>query len=405
MEANKTENWCTSPYNFISRVLKPETLGHVELHDTTLRDGEESAGVVFGKEEKIKIAQALDDLGVLRIELGLFVAPPKDSAEAIKAIMDLGLRAKVFAAYGATEEQTITGLDLARKCDVSHVLIGVVPSSDIMIEKVWNKTRDWVVESYVKAISYAKDHGMYVISFFPDSTRADLGFLIHLMKAAVNEGHADSVTLVDSLGVTAPEAIAYLVKKIKKQIKSPLEIHCHNDFGLGVANAIAAYRAGAEVIHTSVNGLGWRIGNPSLEEVAISLRMLYGVNLNLRFEKLCDLSRLVEKLSRQSLGFNKPVSGKGAFLYEQAGGLKKLIEKGELAFGVPYVPEFVGQKLRVILSKWSDATAVEMKLKEADISATVEQIEKMVWKVREQSMRKKRPITKYEFREIVRETT
>jgi len=403
MQTNKTEKWCVSPYNFIESVLRPETLRHVELHDTTLRDGEESSGVVFGKEEKIKIAQALDEVGIPRIELGLFIAPPKDSAEAIKAIMDLGLRAKVFATYGAMEDQAKMGLDLALKCDVSHVLIGNVPSSDIMLEKVWNKTRDWAIERYVEAISSAKDHGMYVISFFPDSTRADLGFLIRLMKAAVEEGHADSVTLVDSFGVTTPEAIAYLVKKIKKEIKNPLEIHCHNDYGLGVSNAIAAYRAGAEVIHTSVNGLGYRCGNPSFEEVAISLRVLYGVNLKLKFEKLYGLCKLVEELSGQSIGFNKPVSGEGGFLYEQASSLKTFIEKGELASGVPYVPDFVGQKLKIILSKWSDAAAVEMKLKEVGVSATTDQIEKIVLKVREHSIRKKRAITKDEFKEITRE--
>jgi len=394
--------WYVSPYNFIPEVESVTRPKKVELHDTTLRDGEEMAGVVFGEEEKVEIARALDDLGIRRIELDLQGISAKP--EILKTICNLGLEAKVFAMFGASFAKE--KVDFAVNCGVDGVLI-IIPCSDVFmkagvdtlsLEKKYD--RSYVTETAVKAIEYAKDNGLFV-NFFPyDASRADLDFYISLVREA-EKAKADSITVVDTFGVALPKAMAYLVRKVKEAVRIPVEVHPHNDYGLATATCLAGYEAGAEVIHSTVNGIGLRAGNACTEEIAMALLALYGVDLGLKYEELYDLCKLVEKLSKVPVARHKPVGGDGAFAYEWVGHVQRFVDEGIPEIYMGYRPEVVGQKVHGVLAQGSTLPSVEMKLKELGIGATRSEMERMLQMIKKRSIEKKEAVTDEEFRQIV----
>ena len=386
----KTKNWNVSPYNFADEVRSTNIPQKVEIHDTTLREGEQTAGVVFRSEEKLKIAFALCDLGIRHIEVALLTTG-EHGPEALKAVAGAGLDATISTMALALNREQI---DLAFKCDVSNLYLVHNTSLQWDLPKpAFESLSDKLVDNIV----YAKEHGAYVNFFLVDSTRMSWASLSGLMKNAVEQGHADSVTLADSYGVGTPETYEYLVRKIKEVTGVPVEVHCHNSFGLGTSNTLAGYRAGAERLHTSVNGIGM-LGFAATEEVVMALKALYNADLELRYEKLYGLCKLVEKLSRTKLTRYKPVSGDYALGYEA-------IERVKSALGVllvPYNPEFVGQKINCMCCKTSDISAIEAKLKEFDISATQDQKEFMLTKVKELATEERRAVTDNEFKDIVK---
>ncbi|MFX0203224.1 MAG: LeuA family protein, partial [Candidatus Hodarchaeota archaeon] len=243
--------------------------------------------------------------------------------------------------------------------------------------------------------------GLFV-NFFPmDSTRARPSFLEKLLCEVMEKGGPDSVSVVDTVSAALPSALGALVRKVKNLVKVPVEVHAHNDFGLGVAGALSAVEAGAEVIHVSANGLGERCGNTALEEVAVCLKVLYGVETNLRYNKLQELAILVEKHSRMELPRNKPVVGRMAFTRESGLGID--VFKRHPKAMLPYCPEFVGQKFNMVLGKKSGRPSIKVKLEEMGISATEEQIDNMVKLVKTRGIEKKGTLTDEEFEKITRE--
>jgi len=393
MSSWKTENWYVSHLNFLDEVTASITIRKkAVIHDVTLRDGGHSVGLVFGKDEQLEIAEALDDLGISRIEVSS--RPNPEDVEAAKIVASSGLNADIFTFLTTAEGRA--GIDIALKCGISNIVLGTA-ISDVAINAA-NLTREKVIAQIIDAVTYAKDHGLFVTFFTIDSTRADSGFAIQTVNAGVNEAHADSVAVVDSYGVATPEAMRYLTKKYMETVKGrvPVEVHCHNDFGLGLANAIAAFCAGAEVIHASFNGLGPKCGNPATEEVAVCLKILYGVDLNLRYEKLYGVSKLIEKLSKHPLAKNKPVVGEDVFSSESGSAIRSM-EKPSYS---PYNPTFVGQIPRLCLSKRSDLKAIQEKARMLEIIATEEQMKSMLKMVQVLSYNYGRAITDDEFKII-----
>lgn len=398
MSAWKTDNWQVSPIDFINEVTASlATHKKPAIHDATLRDGLESVGVVFGREEKVEVAKALDDFGISRIEVGLGTSV--EEMETVKIIANSGLKAKIFTFR--TIQEGRAGIDLALKYGITHV-VSATYASDTGIKSM-GLTREQVIAQIIDTVTYAKAHGMYVNFFTIDSTRADLDFLLQAVSVAANEAHADSVSLVDSFGVTNPEAIRYLTKKYIEAVKGkvPVEIHCHNDFGLGLANAIAGYNAGADVIHASFNGLGNRAGNPATEEVAVCLRVLYGADLNLKYEKLFSVCKLVEKLSKWTLANNKPISGSGVFATESGATFTNM---GKPSCS-PYNPGFIGQVPELVFAKRSDIKAVQEKLRQMNVTATEDQMKTILKRVQEHVSKYKRALTNEEFDLIARCST
>jgi isopropylmalate/homocitrate/citramalate synthase len=384
-----------SPYNFIKEVVGevrlPEKVG---LYDCTLRDGEQVPGLVFRKDEKIRIARALDDLGVQRIEVGMPVASPEDR-EVAKELVKMGLQAELWGFARCVKGD----VDACIECDLSSIICEIAVSDLKM--KAYGFTKERVLQSVINTITYAKEHGLRVAFFNVDMTRTSLDFLKEVNVAAVKEAHADEVVAVDTLGVATPEAFYYLVKKLKEWVNVPIHVHCHNEFGLATALSIAGVKAGAEWIHVTVNGIGERSGNTDLAEVAMALYLLYGKDIGIRYEKLCEISRLVQELSGIKMPPNKPVVGDCVFKRESGVAVLQLLNYPPSV--EPYPPELVGGKREIVLGKKSGTHAVEWKLREMGFSATKEQVAAILERVKAYSIKKKGPLTDDEFAEIAKE--
>ncbi|MEM2901780.1 MAG: hypothetical protein QXO32_03490 [Candidatus Bathyarchaeia archaeon] len=392
--------WISSRWNFDEAVLKEMSLpSKVQIYDVTCRDGEQRPGVVFRREDKVKIARKLDEVGIHRIEAGM-PAVSEDDFEAVREIAHLGLSAKVLAFSRARRDD----VDLALKCDVDGVLIEV-PSSDALIELGFDWTKNRVLEAAVDSTGYAKKHGLYV-AFFPyDTTRADPVYERKLMTSVVEESHVDSMAVVDTFGCASPQGMARLVRTVKSWINVPLEVHCHNDLGLATANSLAAVTAGAEVVHTNVNGIGERAGGAATEEVVVGLRVLYGVDLGIRYENLVELSKLVEELSQVKVPSHKPVVGDTAFGYEAGIPVmfcRRLKKIDRLEVALSYLPEFVGNKLYIAFGKKSGRHGVEWRLEEMGLKASDEQVGEILAEVKSLGIEKRRALTDKEVDQIIK---
>jgi isopropylmalate/homocitrate/citramalate synthase len=387
--------WASSPLNFKPSVLKQFSFPkRIELYDVTCRDGEQRPGVVFWKEDKIAIAKKLDEIGIQRIEAGM-PAVSDDDFNAVREIAHSGLNAKVCAFSRARKED----IDLALKCDVWGVLIET-PSSDELITKGFGWTRQKMLDMATETTAYAKDHGLHTTYFAIDSTRANPAFLKKMYTAVVKKSHVDSVVVVDTFGIISPQGMGEMIRNVRKWVRVPLEVHCHNDFSLGTANAIAALAAGASVAHTNVNGLGERAGGASTEEVAVALRILYGKDLGFKYEKFYELSKLVQEASGVPVSPQKPVVGETAFGYE-AGIAVMFCHNFKKAnaseYGLSYMPEFVGNKFYVAIGKKSGAHSIRWRLEDLGIKASDEQVDKILAEVKQEAIQKKRGLTDDEF--------
>jgi isopropylmalate/homocitrate/citramalate synthase len=393
----RSENFWVSNFNFEDEVVReyqfPE---RVIFHDVTLRDGEQTPGVVLRRDEKVKIAQALDEVGVNRIEAGMPIVSNEDLM-AIKDIVSLGLKAEIYAFCRMRYED----IDAALKSGVDRVIIeGPIGLPKIFYQQGWSPEQ--VIEYAVNSVQYAVDHGLRVRFFGVDSTRADYAFMIYLFKR-VEELGVDGLVVADTYGSLTPEASRYLFKRLRSELGKTLELefHGHNDFGLATATSLAALSSGANVVHVSVNGLGERAGNTSLEEVALCLSLLYGVRHSIKLENLFELSRLVQNLTRVKVATNKPVVGEMVFARESGLGVAGWM-KYPLA-AEPYIPTIVGNKDVILIGKKSGRHSIEWKLRHLNLEATEEEIKEILGRVKEASEAKKGPLTDEEFIKIVNE--
>jgi methanogen homocitrate synthase len=391
-----SEHFWTSPYNFHPDIqdqfLLPEK---VEIHDCTLRDGEQTPGVVLRKEEKLEIAKMLDDLGVARIEAGMPAVSSED-AEAVKLIANAGLSAKTMVFCRAMQGD----IDLAVENNAWGAIIET-PSGYLRIKNQFkNWSEDDVIDRSIKAINYAKEKGLFVNYFPYDTTRSEVGFLERLIKRVTTESEPDSITVVDTTGCALPETVAFLVKFVKSITSLPVEIHTHNDLGLGTATSLSAVAAGAEVVHTCLNGLGERTGNASIDEIVVDLELLYGINTGFKLDKLYAVARRVEELTGVELAKNKAVVGKFAFAREIGLGLNMIQEAPLTVF--QFLPAMVGQTPTVVLGKKSGKLSIEFKLRDMGLTASDESIQEILEQVKAIGIKKKGPVSDEEFAEIVR---
>jgi len=394
------DKWWVSYLNFIDEVRAGFKLPkEVVIHDITLRDGEQQAGLVFNKEDKIKIARLLDELGVHQIEAGM-PAVSKEDKEAVKAIAHEGLSAKTFCFSRCMKAD----VDLALECDVEGIEMEV-PSSEHIIKYAYGWPLEKAIDLSVEATRYAADHGLHVAFFTIDSTRADLDWWFRIINNVATKGHMDSLVLVDTFGVCTPEAIRYFTRRAREQMNKPIEAHFHNDFGLATANTLAAVCEGAEIVHTTVNAIGERMGNADLAEVALALETLYGIKLDLKYDKLYELSKLVEKLSGIKMPPHKPVVGDGAFRVESgivASWWLRLKEVNMPLIMYPYSWDLVGQKdVEILLGKKSGQDSIANKLKSLNLSLPEEEINKVLEQVKEESVKRKSSISDSVFKEII----
>jgi 2-isopropylmalate synthase len=382
-----TSRWAASLYNFDPAVALPPR--PVALHDITIRDGEECAGLAFTVEDKVRIAEALVRLGVTRTELFLTVP---GWLETVRAIMTrkLGLDLYVTWHPGRVER----ALDLG----VRHIMVWY-RIGEVYQHHVFRMHREALMDEMVSAVRAARQAGAIVNLFLPECTRATLDHIVAAARAAEQEG-ASAVTVVDSQGVARPAAIAFLVRQLKLATGLQVEVHCHNDFGLAVANVLAAYEGGADALNVSVNGVGYRAGNAALDEVVMGLEVLYGVDTGLRLDLLPEVSRLVEGITGMNNNYLKPIVGRGAFDYEQWGATAALTAGGVRQYAFPFEPEVLGRSPKLMIGKWSDVGAVAKKLSDYGLTASPDQMAQILAASQRAGVAHHRPLNDDEFLSI-----
>ncbi len=397
----KSKDWFVSPWNFADAVRADFKFPKkIAFHDVTLRDGEQQTGIVFTKDDKIRIAEGLAEAGVQRIEAGMPAVSPSDEA-AIKEIVKRNLGPQIFGFARCMVDDVKRSVD----CGVKGVVMEV-PSSDHMIKYCYQWSMDKAIKSSVDATTYAHEQGLEVVFFPIDFTRAGIDWVLDLIMKVATDGHMDALGLVDTMGVLAPHAIPYLVKNVKQRVPkgTRLEAHFHMDFGMGIANTIMAVAEGVDVIHSTILGLGERAGNVPMEETALALRTMYGIDTGLKFDKFYKLARLTQKLAQINVPLNRPVVGEWLFKIESGIIATWFSNAGQehLTEVFPYRPELVGQPApEAWLGKGSGIDSVKIWLKKFNIQANDDEAMKVVVEIKKVSLDKKGLLTEQEFKDAV----
>jgi len=396
---HKDGQYWISPYNFIPEVTdKLDLPEKVEIHDATLRDGEQTPGLVFSIEEKVAIAKKLDEVGIDRIEAGMPAVSPQDF-EAIKQISALGLNAKIYTFARAMNAD----IDKAVECGADGVIIEV-PIGYPKLKYQFKWTWEDVLKKSADVINYAKDKGLHAVFFPYDTTRAREDDLTNLLTGIMKNSQPDSIGVVDTMGCATPEAIKYLVRKVKDLTNLPVEIHTHNDFGTGVATELAAVTVGASCVHSCVGGLGERTGNAALEELILCLELLYGYDTKYELAKLPELGELLANITGIPYALNKPILGERNFTRESGIGVNLVVEKPLAMFGTH--PALTGRTGDIVLGKKSGKASITYKLDELGIEGiSDEQITELLAEVKKAGIAKKGILNDNEFRRILADVT
>jgi isopropylmalate/homocitrate/citramalate synthase len=372
------------------RALDPQTHDTVGLYDTTLRDGEQTVGVVLSPEDKLMIARALDEAGVDRIEAG-FPRVSDEDAEAIRLIADAGLSAEVWGFARAVQADVELLVELGVRAAVVES-----PISDAKLAAL-GVSHDDMLGRIRKAVSFAAGEGITVAFFGVDGSRAELDFFHRAYDAAVEAGAQEAV-VVDTIGVATPEAAAFLVGQAVDWLDVPVHWHGHDDFGLATAAAVAAVQAGATWVHGTVNGMGERAGNANLLEVALALEALYGIPTRLDLTKARELAALVQKRSGYALAPWAPITGENLFTRESGAVASQFHDPPSIE---PYAAALVGAERGIVLGKKSGLDSIRLKAEELGVEVPDERIAKVLAEVKRLGTEKGRLVTDAEFRVLI----
>ena len=339
--------WAAHMHNDMERIVKDPS--EVGILDSTLREGEQHPGVSFTVKQRIQIAWELDYFGVDQIEISPIISP--DHAEATKTIIKQGLKADIVAHGRALKED----IDVSRKCDASWVAayLGI---SDIHLKDKLRISREQAMDRAVKTVEYAKSHGLKIRFTVEDGSRADPEYLINVCKAIEDAG-VDRISLPDTVGTLRPIGMYNFVKMVRSEIKTPLDVHVHNDIGFALANAFAGCDAGADQIHTTIDGIGERTGIPSLAETAVALTHLYQSENDFRLDMLVDLSRLIAQYTNIQPYDSKPLVGSSAFKHKAGTHLAAVLNN--TAAYEPIHPRIVGNRRRIVFGELAGKTGAE----------------------------------------------
>ncbi len=340
------------------------------------RDGEQTPGVSLNQDDKLKIARQLDKLGVNVIEAG-FPVSSKGEFDSVRQIAREGLQAQVCGLSRIVKKDAQACLD----ADVGMVHV-FVPTSDIQIAHTIKKSHDEIVAGAMETVQFVKDNGRTCLFSAMDATRTSPQFLHRIFKA-VEEVHCDIINIPDTVGVAAPSAFYRFVKDICDDVNMVVDVHCHNDFGLAVANSLAAVEAGAREVQVCVNGLGERAGNANLAETVMSLHAIYGARTSIKTEYLVETGRMVERLTEVKIPITAPIVGENAFSHESGIHSHGVIENSKTFEPGIMTPEMVGHKRRIVLGKHTGRHAVAKVLEEAGYQPTEEQLQEILERIKE----------------------
>jgi isopropylmalate/homocitrate/citramalate synthase len=392
-EISKDQIW-TAEINGTDEIQSPfDRSKTVRFYDTTLRDGEQSVGVCFDPDEKFEIACKLAELGVGRIESG-FPRVSEDDTKAVERILAAGLSSEIWGFARCVIADIDAHIDLG-----TEYLLIEISTSDLKIE-AYGFTREIVLERVVKAVQHAKNNGIKKVNFFAvDSTRSELPFLKSVYEAALEAG-ADEISVVDTIGACAPEAVEWLIREVKSWVgDTPVHWHGHNDFGLACASAVAAVRGGADWIQGTINGMGERAGNADICEVALALKCLYNVPVELDLTQAREVSKLVQEAGGYKVDGWKPVVGE--YLYTRESGA--VANQFHIPAAIePYSSDIVAAERRIVLGKKSGLSNVELKGKELGLDIPEGLRGAVLAEVKDISVKHSRLVTDDEFRGIVK---
>jgi isopropylmalate/homocitrate/citramalate synthase len=401
MSANEpwhTKVWFTSPWNFDDEVAGDFTFNpNLQIHDVTLRDGEQQAGVVFTADDKVRIAEALADAGVHRIEAGLPAVSTADF-EAVKRIAGAGLPAQIYA----FSRCIVDDVKMAVDCGVTGIVCEI-PSSRHLIELGYQWSVERAIDAAIQATSYAHEQGL-IVSFFPiDATRAMLSDYLDIIQKVADGGHIDALGLVDTLGSLTPHAVERFVSVTRDRFNVPVETHFHQDYGMGVANSLIAAAMGANVIQTTVSGIGERAGNTPFEETVLALRTLYNQDIGIKLESLSPLGRLVCAIAGVEQPSNRPITGTRLFDVESGipAGFVRNTRDIDLTETLPYLPSLVGQSgPTLVLGKGNGLPNIDEALERLEITANDAQKLEMLTRVKLRSLELRGLVDDNDFRAI-----
>jgi isopropylmalate/homocitrate/citramalate synthase len=372
------------PYGFAAQV---------GFYDTTLRDGEQTVGVVLSAEDKLELARGLDELGIERIEAG-FPRVSNDDWRAVELISQAGLQAEVWGFSRAVQADAEALVELGVRASVIES-----PISDLKLEAL-GVTRGEMLQRITKAVEFAAGHGIIIAFFGVDSTRADLSYYERVYNEAVEAG-AQEVVVVDTIGIASPEAVAELVGRTREWVGAevPIHFHGHNDFGLATAAAIAAAREGARWVHGTINGMGERAGNANLGEIALALRGLYGVETKLRLDRVRAFSERLRARAGHELEPYKPLVGENLFTRESGAVASQFQDPPAIE---PYSAELVGAERRIVLGKKSGIDSIRIKARELGLDLSDDEQRRLLAEVKRRGAEKRGLVTDDEFRELAR---
>jgi isopropylmalate/homocitrate/citramalate synthase len=397
----KSEKWFTSPWNFADEVRQTHNFAErIQFHDITLRDGEQQAGIAFTRDQKVALAEKLAEMGMHRIEAGMPAVSTQD-AQAIKDIVSRNLGPDIYAFSRCMKPDVERAVD----CGVKHIVIEI-PASEHILQYAYKWSVEKALELSIEATLYAKEMGLYTVFFPIDGSRADMKSFLDIIEKVATDGHMDALVCVDTFGGLAPSASAYLIKAVKKRIgDKPIEVHFHDDFGLAAANTILALAAGADVAHTTVSGIGERAGNAPYEDVALALLTMYGIDTGIKYERMYELSRLIQKLTGLKVRQNRGITGEDIGKIESGiitDWYKNAHEVAPLELS-PYLYSLTGHPdFECVIGKGSGITTIEMAL--ADMGLVVEDRDQkmaLLMAVKDKSMEKGGLLSSEDFAEIV----
>ena len=399
----KNDLWYTSPWNFAAKDEWFHFADHIQIHDVTLRDGEQQNGVVFTVEQKVMLAEKMAEMGIHRIEAGFPAVSPQDE-EAIREICRRKLGPKIFT----FSRCMVSDLDLVKDMGCDGVCLEI-PANEELIQYGYKWDTQKAIDNAITASKYAHDLGLFVCLFCLDSSRADWTYLTAFVDAIYKGGYFDSVACVDTVGALSPLGSYAMVRAMKSRYPDKLvEFHAHDDFCTGSANTVMALAAGADVAHTSLAGIGERAGNVSFEEVAMQLLVNYGVDLGIHYDKLYPLARLALETAGYDVRPNKGIFGTDISKLETglaAGWLENLKREGKSPLlMIPYLYKLTGHPdITYTIGKHSGGPTVQYFLRQLGYEDfTKEQVMAILRKVKEKAYEVQTTLTMEQFQEIVK---
>jgi isopropylmalate/homocitrate/citramalate synthase len=399
----KTHNWYTSSWNFNPEVTKELGFAKkIKIHDVTLRDGEQQTGVAFTLDDKLRIAEGLAEAGIHRIEAGLPAVSPADF-KAIREIVKRNLGPEIFSFARCMKNDINASVDAGVKG-----LVMEVPASTHLIEHAYKWPLQKAIDLSIEATSYAHEQGLEVVFFPIDFSRSEISWVLDLINKVATEGHMDALALVDTFGVVSPHAMRFFVREVKKRFPNTrLETHFHQDFGCGVANTLLALGEGAEVVHSTVLGLGERAGNAPTEDTVMALLTMYGIDIGIKYDKLYPLAKMVQEIANSPVPLNRSVVGDMLFQVE-SGIIANWFRNCGTEYQTelfPFRPELVGQPpAGVVLGKGSGIDSVRIWLDRIGLEASDEEAMEILKEVKEVGGTTKKLLSEEQFRKIVERT-